>query len=116
MGKQAFDLNQIAELIDEFVTALRQRVRVERVVLFGSVARGESSEDSDIDLLVISPDFGRNVLEDMILLRQCLPPHRPDVDTLAYPSAEARSPEPDSFLDSVLKEGRAVYVGQGLES
>jgi len=34
---------------------LRERYGAQRVILFGSVARGEATEDSDIDLLVISP-------------------------------------------------------------
>lgn len=29
------------------------------VILFGSRARGEARPDSDLDLLVIEPDFGR---------------------------------------------------------
>lgn len=32
-------------------------IRVSRAILFGSHARGEGCADSDIDLLVIGPDF-----------------------------------------------------------
>ena len=32
-------------------------IRVEGVILFGSHARGEANEGSDIDLLIVSPDF-----------------------------------------------------------
>lgn len=34
---------------------LKERYGAQRVILFGSAARGEATEDSDIDLLVISP-------------------------------------------------------------
>ena len=34
---------------------LRERYGAQRVILFGSAARGEATEHSDIDLLVISP-------------------------------------------------------------
>ncbi len=41
--------------IQEFVKVLRRRYgnKVKRVILFGSVARGDYSEESDIDVLVV---------------------------------------------------------------
>ena len=106
MGYAATDLDA---LVTRFARALRHRVRVEQIVLFGSRARGTASEDSDIDLLVVSPDFGRDSLADMILLRQCLPPHEVDVDTIARTPAQVAAAEPDSFLATVLEDGVVVY-------
>jgi len=37
----------------EFVESL-DYPEIEKVILFGSVARGEDTEDSDVDLLIIS--------------------------------------------------------------
>lgn len=41
--------------IEEYVHMVRERWKdqVEHIILFGSVARGDAKEDSDIDLLVI---------------------------------------------------------------
>jgi hypothetical protein len=39
--------------IRRFVNAVAREFNPERVVLFGSYARGEATEDSDVDLLVI---------------------------------------------------------------
>jgi predicted nucleotidyltransferase len=46
------------------VRYLRERieengVRVDRIVLFGSHAKGTATEDSDIDVVIISEDFRR---------------------------------------------------------
>lgn len=41
------------ELAKEFAKSLED---VEKIILFGSVARGEDKEDSDVDILVISRD------------------------------------------------------------
>ena len=42
------------EQIQELGQQIGQRLPAERVVLFGSYAQGEASEDSDIDLLVVA--------------------------------------------------------------
>jgi len=39
------------ELAKEFAKSLKD---VEKIILFGSVARGEDKEDSDVDILIIS--------------------------------------------------------------
>jgi predicted nucleotidyltransferase len=45
----------IAEALARFTAALRARFgpRLREVVLFGSVARGEAHEESDVDVLVV---------------------------------------------------------------
>ncbi len=49
MKKEIFlRLKKIAE-------RLRKEYNAERVILFGSYARGEETEDSDVDILVIAP-------------------------------------------------------------
>ena len=44
------------EISDLFVKALKEKFgdSIDRVILFGSVARGEDREDSDIDVLIIT--------------------------------------------------------------
>jgi predicted nucleotidyltransferase len=45
----------VASALDRFARAVRDRfgARVFEVVLFGSYARGEATEDSDVDVLVV---------------------------------------------------------------
>lgn len=42
--------------IGKIVQAIVEEVHPRRVILFGSAARGEARESSDIDLLVVVPD------------------------------------------------------------
>jgi len=44
------------DLLQEIVDRLAQGLRPERIYLFGSRARGQAGEDSDVDLLVVVPD------------------------------------------------------------
>ena len=50
--------DSVRERIASFVTAAEELgIPVSRVILFGSVARGEADEWSDIDVVVVSPLF-----------------------------------------------------------
>lgn len=58
---------EIKKIIREFKDSLgKHGIRTERVILFGSHARGTAQEDSDIDLIVISNDF-----KDMDFMQRC---------------------------------------------
>ncbi|MBN2027963.1 MAG: nucleotidyltransferase domain-containing protein [Actinobacteria bacterium] len=44
------------DVLDEIVRRLIEAYQPERIILFGSIARGDAGPDSDYDLLVIVPD------------------------------------------------------------
>jgi predicted nucleotidyltransferase len=44
-------------IVSVFVSRLRKRYRVRRLILFGSRAEGRADEWSDYDFVVVSPDF-----------------------------------------------------------
>lgn len=66
MGK-----GQAIRVIKEFVNALkREGITIDRVILYGSYVKGNVRPDSDIDVAVISKDFGKDRVEEgMILYR-----------------------------------------------
>lgn len=79
------------------------------IILFGSRARGEARPDSDLDLLVIEPDFDRRS-EEYGRLRRELRGLDVAIDLVIYRRREAdqwRS-VPGSFLHRALREGRVL--------
>lgn len=58
-------------LIQRFVQLLRQKgIDVSKVILFGSHAKGMAKQDSDIDLAIVSTNFGKDHWKEMVLLRK----------------------------------------------
>ncbi|MBI5184375.1 MAG: nucleotidyltransferase domain-containing protein [Nitrospinae bacterium] len=56
---------KVVEKIEKFVKALRrEKINIAKVILYGSRASGESHEYSDIDVAVVSPDFGKDRFEE----------------------------------------------------
>ncbi|MFH0728040.1 MAG: nucleotidyltransferase domain-containing protein [Pseudomonadota bacterium] len=55
------DTKEIRDIVSRFHAAIVNRgVRVDKILLFGSVVSKRHTEDSDLDLAVISGDFGRD--------------------------------------------------------
>jgi uncharacterized protein len=52
-----YPVHKIAGQLEPYLRAIVERIRPERIVLFGSQAYGEPTEHSDVDLLVIRHDI-----------------------------------------------------------
>jgi predicted nucleotidyltransferase len=97
----SYELNKIVKiLIDEY--------RVEKIILFGSLAKNEINEWSDIDLIVIKdtdkPFYER--LEEVIEIV------KPDigVDIIVYTPEEVDEMKESLFYtEEVLKKGKIIY-------
>jgi predicted nucleotidyltransferase len=82
-----------------------------QVILFGSYARGEAKEQSDVDFMIIAesdvPRFKRS-RELYKLLR----PYPFAMDLVVYTPQEIERGKrsPVSFVSTVLREGKTVYV------
>jgi predicted nucleotidyltransferase len=46
---------EIDNILDEMVRRIVERFHPEKIILFGSYVRNESTEDSDFDILVVMP-------------------------------------------------------------
>ena len=61
--------NQSIKIVRKFIKALKQEgITVDRVILYGSYARGKTRSDSDIDVAVISKNFGKDRVEEGMTL------------------------------------------------
>ena len=99
----------------EALSALRHALgdRLIAVVLFGSQARGEATEYSDWDLLVIAEDLPEKPLDRHLLLRRWLPAASGGrVSLQAKTPAEFESNVPSLYLDIAL-DGQVLYDPQG---
>lgn len=45
------------KIVKSYIKELKKTLEIKKVIIFGSAARGEMRRDSDIDIIVLSPDF-----------------------------------------------------------
>jgi predicted nucleotidyltransferase len=57
--------------INRYIDLLKQEgIDVSKAILFGSYAKGTAKPESDIDIAIVSSQFGKNNLKEMMLLRR----------------------------------------------
>ena len=100
------------EVIRRIVARVVEGYRPEKVILFGSYARGVPTEDSDVDLLIVKETDrppGERWSEVKRLLRGVAP--TVPVSPLVFTPAEIqeRLKLRDFFIEDVLKTGEVVY-------
>jgi predicted nucleotidyltransferase len=101
-------------LVQRTVQRLIRAFAPERIVLFGSYAKGTTHSSSDVDLLVITRIAGNHQFHQR-RARQLAGDSFPSVDiVLATPedvaeAATAQSP----FLQSILNRGITIYTRPG---
>ncbi|MHC1702738.1 MAG: nucleotidyltransferase domain-containing protein [Tenuifilaceae bacterium] len=72
-----------------------------KVLLFGSAAKNKAHEWSDIDLLLISDQFGDNIFENLKLYSRINIKY-PIIETHPYPTKYYK--EGDDFINEISKE------------
>lgn len=89
--------------------AIVRRYRPEKVILFGSAARGTERRGSDLDLLIIK-QTKKKPMERVREVVQSLP-HRIDTDVIVLTPAEvaARKREGHYLLREILRDGTVLY-------
>lgn len=96
--------DQINQIIQEYLAALSaHHIPVQHVFLFGSYARGNYTEWSDIDLAVVSDSFEGRRCEDRKKIRPITLSGSSLIEVLPYLTKDF-TPE-DPFVREILKTG-----------
>ncbi len=104
MGKEKY-----LEILRDFKDLLSKRLEVNKMLLFGSRARGDFEEDSDFDLIVVSSDFeGKKSFNRAVEFRECWNIDSP-VDFICLTPEEFDSGKDRvGFIGNALKEGIVI--------
>lgn len=99
--------------IQRMVGRIVRRFRPERVILFGSHARGEGGPDSDVDLLVVMPVQGSK-REKAVEIRVVLHDIRVPKDVIVTTPEEFawRKEVVGTIERPAAREGKVLYVRQ----
>lgn len=96
--------------IRKFSAAVAREFRPEKIILFGSYAYGQPTEDSDVDLLVIMPRTRVRGERMSLRIRRAIPSGFPMDLIVRTPSFIAqRLAWGDCFTQEILTKGKVLY-------
>ncbi len=106
----ATESRKVEIIIEKFKNELRRLgINPQRTILYGSYARGDQKEYSDIDIIVISDDFkDMNLRERLEILGLAGGRILEPVEALGYTEDEVEHSK-EGFLEEVLKSPSVVY-------
>jgi predicted nucleotidyltransferase len=100
-----------SEKMQAAVERLVAVARPTKIILFGSQARGDADDRSDVDLLVIKPHVS-NRYEELVALDRSLAGILMPVDILLVSEAEfeERANQPGAVERAAIQEGLVLYA------
>lgn len=103
---------RVVKIISDIVERLKRDYQPEKIILFGSYAYGEPTEDSDIDLLIVKETNQRPIDRRVEVRKLVYDPKR----TIAFSplvytpeEIEQRLSLGDDFINEILQKGEILY-------
>lgn len=102
------DKEKVRKLVEEYVKLVIANMTVNKIILYGSYARGDYRKDSDIDVAVVVPrsSISKDIIEDMAKLFKLRRAISNDIEPVLIIDEE----DPSGFLESISEYGEVVYT------
>ncbi len=99
------DKSQVLEKAIEYATLVSEKIKLRKVVLYGSYAKENWKEESDIDIAIIVSSVDDDFLETETMLYKL----RRNIDDRIEPILLEENNDESGFLNEVLKHGQIIY-------
>lgn len=104
-------MEKMKKALDEFISILKEKFgdKIEKIIVFGSYARGEYSEDSDIDVLIVTKEFDISLEKEISAISfKILLKYSVDISPKVYSAREFKERMDSPFMMEIKKHGVAV--------
>lgn len=104
----------VAQRLPEAIRRIVEALHPEKIILFGSYARGNPTPDSDVDLLVIL-ETDLPVTERFLAVSNLLYPRPFPLDVIVKTPQEIERAmhKGDNFIREIVSQGRVLYERPG---
>ncbi|MFH1435467.1 MAG: nucleotidyltransferase domain-containing protein [Pseudomonadota bacterium] len=98
------------KILDAIVRRIVDAVKPEKIILFGSAARGEMGNNSDVDLLIVKAGAHRRKVAMEVYRNMAGVGCAVDVIVVTPEDIERYRNSPTLIIEPALKEGKVVYA------
>lgn len=102
-------VKNLKKLLNLYIKVLQKSIPVDMVILYGSYARGQPRDWSDIDLIVVSSLFNGGTIDDYLLLSRAARKVTPQIEAIPYKPSDIRGRVKGGFIDEIMKSGKIIY-------
>jgi len=100
----------VEDQLDGVVSHIAKKFNPERIILFGSYAYGQPSEDSDVDLLIVMESNDRPVIRAAAVSKALHPsPFPMDIMVRTPEEVRRRLEIGDYFFKEIITKGKVLY-------
>ena len=92
--------------IRKFIEKLSSKIKIKKIIIFGSTARGDRLKQSDVDLIVISDDFEKMPLNERFRIVYMEWPKAIDADIIPLTESEFNKAEK---LSVILRDAKKYW-------
>lgn len=98
------DKNEVIEIVKKYAVVVDKYMKPRKIILYGSYAKGNWQEDSDIDVAVVLNSIEGDALENKALLYKL----RRDIDARIEPVLLEEGDDRSGFLAEIMKHGLVI--------
>jgi len=111
MVKEKYTKSEIKKIIKGLINSLSaNNIVVDKIILYGSYAKGTPREHSDIDIAVISPSFKRRRIIDIQSdLAKASSKYLSVVEPVGYSTDDYRYAKMETLIGEIKKSGKILY-------
>ena len=101
--------SEVLEIIDTYIRLVRKDIKVKKVILFGSYAKGKNNSESDIDIALIIEEYNENEFISMgtFLLDRT---EGLKVDLQPLPFSEDEYNNPKGIMEEIINTGIELKI------
>ena len=103
---KVFSREAVIQKLNEVINELKNAIPLDSVYLYGSYANGQPGPYSDVDVMVVSPAFGKDLIKETVFLMEFFEKTGLMVEPRAYSRDEFLLSKPGMFLhNEVIEKG-----------
>lgn len=100
---------KINKAIKDYIRVIKKDIPIEKVILYGSYAKGTAKKTSDIDLAIISKKLGRNPQEEgKYLFRKLWEIKESNIEPIGYSPMDLKKSNLSPLLYEIRKYGKEI--------
>lgn len=101
---------KVDQIVRDYITDVSQYFKVNKVILFGSYAKGTNDKYSDLDIAIFSDSFkNKKNIEIMMFLMKIARKYKDIcIEPVAFDAEDLVDDNP--FIKEILSTGREIYL------